>query len=67
VIRRLRQFFDTSSREVEVAEREEYGDDPDRGEEALERASLSSFAGTDAGRVAEDELDELRPPPDPAP
>jgi len=50
-----------------VADREEYGDDPDRGEEALERASLNSFAGTDAGRVAEDELDELRPPPDPAP
>jgi hypothetical protein len=67
VIRWLRQFFGARSREEEVAEREEYGDDPDRGADALERSSLSSFAATDAGRVAEGELEELRPPPDPAP
>jgi hypothetical protein len=67
VIRWLRQLFSTRSREEEVAEREEYGDDPDRDAEALERSSLNSFTATDAGRVAEDELDELKPPPDPAP
>jgi len=60
-------LFGTRSREEELAEREEYGDDPDRGAEALERSSSSSFAATDAGRVAEDELDELSRPPDPAP
>jgi hypothetical protein len=66
VIRWLRQLFGADSREEEEAEREEYGDVPDRGEADLERTSLSSFAGTDAGEVAEDELDELRRPPDPA-
>jgi hypothetical protein len=67
VIQWLRQLFGADSREDEEAERQEYGDVADRGEADLERTSLSSFAGTEAGRVAEDELDELRPPPDPAP
>jgi hypothetical protein len=63
----LRQLFTTGSREQEAVEREEYGDVPDQGKAELERTSLGSFAGTEAGRVAEDELGEFRAPRDPAP
>jgi hypothetical protein len=50
----------------EAAERAEYGS-PDRGEADLERERLRSFAGSETTQTAEDELDELRSPRDPAP
>jgi hypothetical protein len=49
----------------EAAEREEYGR-PDRGEAELQRDRSCAFAGAEAAR-AEDELDELKAPRDPAP
>jgi hypothetical protein len=50
----------------EAAERADYGI-ADRGETALEREGLRGFAGTEATQTAEDELGELKAPPDPAP
>ena len=63
---RIRRLFSSSSLEDEAAEREEYGT-PDRGEAALEREGLRGFAGSEATSTAEDELGELKQPPDPAP
>jgi len=62
----LRRLFSSSGADDEAARREEYGL-PDRGEVELERDRLGSFAGDEAARAAEDELDELKAPRDPAP
>jgi hypothetical protein len=50
----------------EAAEREDYGI-PDRGRVELERDSVGSFAETEGAQAAEDELEEFKPPRDPAP
>jgi hypothetical protein len=51
----------------EAAEREEYGL-PDAGEDDLEEVRLGSrFAPSEGAEAAEDDLDELEPPPDPDP
>ncbi len=63
---RLRRLFSSSRADDEAAEREEYGL-PDRGEAGLERDGLGSFAGSEATEAAEEELDEFKAPPDPAP
>jgi len=62
----IRRLFSSGGLEDEAAEREDYGT-PDRGEVALEREGLRSFAGSEATQTAEDELGELKQPPDPAP
>ena len=61
----LRRLFTSDDREEEAAEREEYGLPP-RNE--LDRpGQYESFAGAEGVQVAEDELDEFKAPPDPAP
>ena len=61
----LRRLFTSGDREEEAAEREEYGLPP---RNDLERpGQYKSFAGAEAVQVAEDELDELKAPGDPAP
>jgi hypothetical protein len=62
----LRRLFSSTSPEEEAAEREEYGL-PDRGDVERRRAGFGSFAGAEASEAAEDELDEFKPPRDPAP
>jgi len=52
--------------EDEAAEREEYGI-PDRGQMELERDRYGSFAEGEGTRAAEEELEEFKPPRDPAP
>jgi len=59
-------MFSSSGPDDEAAEREEIGV-PDRGEAELEGDRFRSFAGFEATETAEEELDELKPPPDPAP
>lgn len=62
----VRRLFSSSGTDDEAAEREEYGL-PDRGESELERDRLGPFAGSEGAEAAEAELDEFKPPPDPAP
>jgi hypothetical protein len=53
--------------EEEALERQEYGvPDPDEVARA-ERSFGSFYAGAEASEAAEEELDELKPPADPAP
>ena len=62
----IRRLFPSSGAEDEAAEREEYGL-PDRGEAELEQGRLGSFAGAESAQAAQEELDEFKAPPDPAP
>jgi hypothetical protein len=62
----IRGLFSSSRIEDEAAEREEYGF-RDRGEAELERDRAGSFPVSEAAQAAEEELDELKPPSDPAP
>jgi hypothetical protein len=62
----IRRLFPSSGAAAEAAEREEYGV-PDRGEAELDRDRFGTFAEREGAELAEDELDELKPPPDPAP
>jgi hypothetical protein len=62
----VRRLFSSSGTDDEAAEREEYGL-PDRGESELERDRLGPFAASEGAEAAEAELDEFKPPPDPAP
>ena len=62
----IRKLFSPTRVDDEAAEREEYGI-PDRGEAALERDRFGSFARTEAAEAAEEELEEFKPPQDPAP
>jgi hypothetical protein len=50
----------------EAAEREDYGV-PDRGRAELERDRRGPFATFEGSEAAEEELEELKPPRDPAP
>lgn len=59
----IRRLFSAGSAEDEAAEREEYGA-PEGPESEPER---SFFAGYEAEEAAEEELDEFKPPADPAP
>lgn len=59
----IRRLFSAGSAEDEAAEQEEYGA-PERPESEPER---SFFPGYEAGEAAEEELDEFKPPADPAP
>jgi hypothetical protein len=63
---RLRKLFSPDSGEEAAAEREEYGL-PDTSDEALRTAGGLEYAGMETERLAEDDLDELKPPPDPSP
>ncbi|HET7649010.1 MAG TPA: hypothetical protein VFK17_10590 [Gaiellaceae bacterium] len=63
---RLRSLLSPGSGEEAAAEREEYGL-PDEGEAELRTAGGPEYAGMETERLAEDDLDELKPPPDPAP
>lgn len=63
---KLRSLFATNTGEDAAAEREEYGL-PDTSEAELRTAGGPGYAGMETERLAEDDLDELRPPPDPAP
>jgi hypothetical protein len=62
----LRRLFSSTSPEEEAVEREEYGL-PDRGDDERRRFGFGSLAGEEASEAAEDELDEFKAPPDPAP
>jgi hypothetical protein len=63
----IRKLFRSSSREDEAAERDEYGI-PAGDELEQARNEMGSFyAGAEATEAAEEELDELKPPADPAP
>jgi hypothetical protein len=63
---RLRRLFSATSREEEATEREEYGAS-DRGEITFEEAKGGNFAGYEGVEAADEELTELKRPPDPAP
>jgi hypothetical protein len=63
---RVRRLFSSTSREDETAEREEYGVS-DRGEIEFEEARGGNFAGFEGVEAADEELEELERPPDPAP
>lgn len=60
----IRRIF--GAREEEAAEREEYGT-PNHTEHELEQEGFPSFAGVEGAEAAEEELDEFKAPPDPAP
>jgi hypothetical protein len=62
----IRSLFSSNRGEEEAAEREEYGL-PNRPDRESERGRLGSFAGAEASEAADDELDELKAPRDPAP
>ena len=62
----LRRLLSANRSEDEAAEREEYGI-PDRGQMELERDRYGSFAEGEGTRAAEEELEEFKPPRDPAP
>ena len=62
----LRRLLSATGSEDEAAERHEYGT-PDRGQMELERDRFGSFAEGEGTRAAEEELEEFKPPPDPAP
>jgi hypothetical protein len=60
---KLRRLFSTDAGEDAAAEREEYGL-ADRGDEQLRAAGGPGLAGMEAERLAEDDLGELKAPPD---
>jgi hypothetical protein len=62
----IRKIFSSDQREEEAVEREEYGT-PDRTEEELQQEGFPSFAGVEGADAAEEELEEFKAPPDPAP
>jgi hypothetical protein len=62
----IRSLFSPNGPDDEAAEREEYGL-PDRGEVELGPGRSTSFAVAEGAQVAEDDLDEFKAPPDPAP
>ncbi len=62
----LRRIFSSDEGEDEAAEREEYGL-TEREDRETQRGRLGSFAGSEASAAADDELDELKAPRDPAP
>jgi hypothetical protein len=62
----LRRLFPSTGAKNEAAEREEYGT-PDRGQMELERDRFGSFAEGEGALVAEEELEEFKPPRDQAP
>jgi hypothetical protein len=62
----IRKLFSSNEGEEEAAQKEEYGT-PDRIDRETQRGRLGSFAGAEASEAADDELDELKAPPDPAP
>jgi hypothetical protein len=66
VLSRIRSWFSSFGAGDEAADREEFGI-PDRGEAELDRDLSGSFAEREGAELAQDELDELRPPRDPAP
>jgi hypothetical protein len=59
----LRRIFSSGSAEDEAAEHEEYG----APEPVTPEPERSFFAGAEATEAAQEELEELEPPPDPAP
>jgi hypothetical protein len=63
---RIREFLSSSGAGGEAAAREEYGM-PDRGETALDQNRSGSLVEWEEEQLAKDELDELKPPRDPAP
>jgi hypothetical protein len=63
ILERLRRIFSSSGGEEEAAEREEYGLDG-RGRDDLGAAGGPGYAGMETQELAEDELDELKPPAD---
>lgn len=66
LLRRLSRLFFPPSPDDEAAEREEYGRVYET-EQQLERARYGRYAGTPAADAAEEDLDEFKRPPDPAP
>jgi hypothetical protein len=66
IMDRLRQLFSPGSGEEAAAEREEYGTSS-AGDEQLRAAGGPGHAGLETEQLAEDDLDELKRPPDPAP
>jgi hypothetical protein len=62
----IRRIFSANDAEEEAAEREEYGL-PDRVDRETQRGRLGSFAGAEAAEAADQELDDLKAPRDPAP
>ncbi|HET7136966.1 MAG TPA: hypothetical protein VFI04_01310 [Gaiellaceae bacterium] len=63
---RLRKLFSPGTGEEAAAEREEYGQSETSGDE-LRTAGGPDYAGMETERLAEDDLDELKAPPDPDP
>jgi hypothetical protein len=63
---RLRRLLSPSTGEEEAAEREEYRL-PDTSEEELRAAGGPGYAGMETEQLAEDDLGELKAPPDPDP
>jgi hypothetical protein len=62
----VRRLFFSTGVEDEAAERGEYGI-PDQAQMELERDRFGSFAEGEGTRAAEEELEEFKPPRDPAP
>jgi hypothetical protein len=62
---RLKGLLSPSTGEEAAAEREEYGL-PDASDEALRTSGGPDYAGMETEKLAEDDLDELKPPHDPA-
>ena len=62
----LRRLFSANGPEDEAAEREEYGT-PDRAQKELGRDRFGSFAEGEGAQAAQQELEEFKPPRDPAP
>ena len=63
---RLRKLFSPGTGEEAAAEREEYGL-PETSDDQLRATGGPEYARMETERLAEDDLDELKPPPDPAP
>ena len=62
----VRRLFLSAGMDDEAAEREDYGV-PDRGRAELQRDRRGPFATFEGTEAAEEELEELKPPRDPAP
>jgi len=62
----IRKLFSSNKAEEEAALHEEYGTSRDVDRET-QRGRLGSFADAEASEAADEELDELRAPRDPAP
>ena len=63
---RVRRLFSSTTREDEAPEEEAYALS-DRGEIEFEEARGGNFAGFEGVEAADEELEELERPPDPAP